>query len=269
MISVAVFAAMAVTVLLCYLVPVMLCWAAGRREKKIIVCILLGAFGFAAPQLLIRIPALQLLGMAAAVQRFQRLHTALYCLLLAFSAALLETAGRVLVFGVLLKKRRSYWSGFAAGVGHGGVEAIALVGRTYVIQLILALLLIAGVSLPEELIRAFAPMLKAPAAAFLLAGAERVFAMLFQIALSLIVCRYAMLRRLWVGALIALLLHTAMDFAAAWLGATGCSVLLIEGMLAAAALLALVYIRRIRRHFPIEAHPDYAKKPQADRAASA
>ena len=89
MISVAVFAAMAVTVLLCYLVPVMLCWAAGRREKKIIVCILLGAFGFAAPQLLIRIPALQLLGMAAAVQRFQRLHTALYCLLLAFSAALL------------------------------------------------------------------------------------------------------------------------------------------------------------------------------------
>lgn len=93
--------------------------------------------------------------------------------------------------------------------------------------------------------------------------------MLFQIALSLIVCRYAMLRRMWVGALIALLLHTALDFTAAWLGATGCSVLLIEGMLAAAALLALVYIRRIRRHFPIEAHPDYAKKPQADRAASA
>ena len=69
MISLAVFAAMAVTVLLCYLVPVMLCWAAGRREKKIIACILLGAFGFAAPQLLIRLPALQLLGMAAAVQR--------------------------------------------------------------------------------------------------------------------------------------------------------------------------------------------------------
>ena len=53
--------AMCATIVLCFLLPALLGLYAARRERKLIAPVLLGAAGFALPQLLIRLPLLQLL----------------------------------------------------------------------------------------------------------------------------------------------------------------------------------------------------------------
>ena len=58
-----------------------------------------------------------------------------YCFVLALTAALFEVVAR---FGVakILQKNINCEQGVAAGFGHGGIEAIVLIGMTYVNNLL-------------------------------------------------------------------------------------------------------------------------------------
>jgi len=146
-------------------------------------------------------------------------------------------------------------TGLAAGAGHGGIEAIMLIGMTYVNNLVISLLINAGklsVILPgnpEMEAQVREAILGTEPALFFLAGAERVFTMLFHIALSLLLARLIMKKQAVRGFFLVLTLHAALDFIAALGQQQGVSIWLIEGFLLAVALLSLLLILRIRPRF--------------------
>ena len=101
------------------------------RNRGILTAWLIGAAGFFVPQILIRIPILTILQNQEWFIRFSANSGFLYAVSLAFSAGLFELAGRYCVARILERKldfRRS----LAAGLGHGGIEAIVLIGSSYI-----------------------------------------------------------------------------------------------------------------------------------------
>ena len=61
-----------------------------------------------------------------------------------FTAGLFEETGRLVVMLLLLKAFHRLADGLAFGLGHGGLEAMLLVGLTYVSNLVLAVLMNTG-----------------------------------------------------------------------------------------------------------------------------
>ncbi len=193
------------------------------REKKVVVPLLLGAAGFAVPQLLIRIPIISAISSDNGFQKFVSENYILYSLILAFTAALFELAGRYSV-AKILSKNSSYERGFSAGMGHGAFEALCLIGISYIANLAIMIMINTGTfdsfaqtiaaagqdaavitNIQEQLVNTNPIM-------FILGGYERIPAIIFHIGLSLIVWYYVSKKQDIKGILICLALHTALDF---------------------------------------------------------
>jgi uncharacterized membrane protein YhfC len=164
------------------------------RTKKA-APVLLGAACFTVFQLLTRLPLLQLvLPRWAGYVLFQSEHPVWYLLLLSLSAGVFEECGRYLVMRRFLRTGGPV-DAVSFGVGHGGLEAAALVGVS------LAYLLFSGGYLAQ------------PAGSLFLAGAERLFAMTAHVGFSVLVwCGVRGKRPLLLPAAVAL--HGALDFLA-------------------------------------------------------
>lgn len=185
---------------------------------------LCGALCFFVFQLATRIPLLSYLGAwSAPWMVFQRESPVLYILVLALSAGLFEELGRYVIMRGLMKGA-GFADSVAFGIGHGGLEALALVGLSFMLSLVSAgTVYAAGI---ETIL--------------LWSGFERVFAMLAQIGFSVMVWRSLQLKKpLYL--LLAIFLHAALDFTAPLLMTLGSPVCLTESVIAAFALLLLRY----------------------------
>ena len=232
---------------------------------------LLGAAGFFVLQILIRVPVLNILGTFPWFQRFAENQYILYCLILAMTAALFEVVARFAV-AKILQKNMNYQQGVAAGLGHGGIEAIILIGMTYVNNLLYAVMinsgafdalydptmisLGAGETLNAQLNQIKTALVETPTYAFYLAGYERILCVLFHTAMSLLVCYLVYKKKALVGVGIAFAAHFAVDFvspvinglATPYLGnviSQGTAYVLIYGILTAVAVGAVVVIGKI------------------------
>ena len=162
---------------------------------------------------------------------------AAYVLYGCLAAGLFEETGRLMGLSFLCKKDKSLAVGVGYGIGHGGIEAVLLVGVTYVANL-LALFGVFGSVLQREL-RAADPGL------FFMAGVERLVAMSLHMALSLLVWMVVTRRasKLWYFG--AIVLHALGNVPAA-LAQVGVlkSVALVEMLIAAltAAVCAVVWL---------------------------
>ena len=116
-------------------VAVLIAFAAKYRRQGIASAWFLGAAGFFVTQILIRVPILAALQSQPWFLSFFQNHLFLYAFSLAFTAGLFELAGRFAV-AKLLRKNLTFKRSLAAGLGHGGIEAMVLVGMTYVNNLI-------------------------------------------------------------------------------------------------------------------------------------
>lgn len=197
-----------------------------NRGKGVWTAWLLGAAGFFVFQVILRMP---ILSSVQAIPGFVNVimdYYVLYCLVLALTAALFEVAARVLV-AKILQKKLNYQRGVAAGLGHGGIEAMIIVGMTYVNNLIYAIMIKTGalrelmgsVAAQEGFSDTFGmlgeieqTMVSTPAYAFYLAGYERILTMIFHVAMSLIVCWFVYKKKAFVGVLIAFVSHFLVDF---------------------------------------------------------
>lgn len=245
----------------------------GMRHKKqgVASAWLLGALGFAIPQLLVRIPILNAIAKAPGYMEFTVSHYVLYALALGVTAGLFEFAGRFAVAKRMEKKGRlNYPTALAAGLGHGGIEAIVLLGITYINNLVLMYLIqtggfdnlvaqtaAAGADV-SQLAAAKDLLLSTPSFLFFLGGLERLLAMTAHVGMSMVVCRTVYVKRAGLGAAICIGYHTLIDtacglvnmLAAPQLGSRisqNTSYLIIYPMLTACAVLALYVVRRIRR----------------------
>ena len=112
--------------------PAFLVFYALRHKKQgIWSAWLLGAAGFLVPQILIRFPILAALSRTDGFVAFAQAHPLIYGFALAFTAGLFEVVGRYAVARIL-QKNLTYRRALAAGLGHGGIEAILITGLAYV-----------------------------------------------------------------------------------------------------------------------------------------
>ena len=224
-------------------------------------------------QILIRLPILTALQSQSWFVSFANSHLFGYAFALAFTAGLFELAGR---FGVakLLRKKLTWNRTLAAGLGHGGIEAMLLIGMTYVNNLAyiaminsgtfdatLAQTAAMGVDVTQlELVKQ--QLISMSPALFLLAGFERILAMTGHVAMSLMVCYGVASGKPGKAALVCLGIHTLMDLTA------GISLLIGKGLsqtaaygiiyaiLVVMAVLSIFVIRNIRRKWS-ETEVDY------------
>lgn len=240
-----------------------------HRDKKVGIAWVLGALGFVVPQLLIRAPILQTLGAVNGAGAFMLRHFVLYALFLGFTAGLFEFAGRFLVAKYLAKKGRlNYHTALAAGLGHGGIEAIILVGMTYINNLVLMVMIQSG-SFDTLLAQTAAAgadtaaltaarelLLGTSGTLFLLAGFERLLTMIAQVGMSLVVCYSIHTGKARLGFFICVGYHALIDTVAVLFSLLAtpqlgsrlsqtASYVIIYGILMAMAALALFTVRAI------------------------
>jgi uncharacterized membrane protein YhfC len=182
------------------------------------------------------------------------------------SAGVCEEGARWLVLTALAKRTCTWRAGLQYGAGHGGAEAI-IFGVLALISFIAMLALRTLDPAMLKLAGAVADQAQAAAAQYwaqpwhlpVLAGLERVFAIILQITLAVLVVR-AVARRQIGYLLAAVALHTTIDFWAVWASAT-LGALWLEVGAAAAAAACLWLILRLREEtpapgaLPVEAAP--------------
>ncbi len=145
----------------------------------------------------------------------------LYALFLGGTAALFEEGGRFIVMSLFLKKQRSTLDGIAFGVGHGGIEAIFIVGINAVAMLLMSVF-------PADTGSMFA------------GGVERVSTIVIQIGFSVLVMKTVREKNyLWL--ILAFVIHALIDFGAV-MSAGVLNVWTIEAAIFFAALVTAWFV---------------------------
>ncbi len=244
--------ALAISAVLCFLVPIAGYFIAKDRKGRYPGVLIGGVLSFYLTQMIIRIPILQLLLPKLDWYRKMSGNIFLLALFLGFTAALFETFGRWLTLNYLLKKRLSYRTGIVHGLGHGGIEAILLVGLNYVIFTVFAVLLNRGNESPLQfLIRGQHELIIGLLSdtewqLFMLAGVERTMTIIFHVAMSLMVTIGIVKGRQRMYIALVLFWHTLLDFLAVMASSWTTNVYLIEFIVVIAAVASAIYIYKSR-----------------------
>lgn len=247
---------MVVTVLLSLVLPIGLVIFLYLRDRIPLRAVLVGAAIFVVFQMLTRIP---LLSYAATQPWYQAVSENIWLLtlVLSVSAALFEETGRLIGFRYLLPGQVDRKTGIAYGLGHGGIEAILLVGIAYVGNIAISLAINSGAfdaviapQLGEQAAIIKEQLITTTPVLFLAAGVERVFAITGHVAMSLLVL-YAVSSGRIAYWLYAVLFHTVLNFPVLPMQATGYNIWQIELWVAAMALVAWRIIVWSRRKMPL------------------
>jgi uncharacterized membrane protein YhfC len=252
MVSTATIAAIIFTLNVCFLVPIGLAVYFYKKHKIYLPAILVGALAFAVTQPLSRIPLLQLLSAQDWYSQMAQ-NTILLALFLSLTAGLFEETGRFICFKYILKNKLAWKNGLAYGIGHGGFEAIAIVGLSSINNLVFTKIINSGqidslaAALPPETLNYLVEQLTtASPLVFMLGGIERIMVITIHLALSLVVL-YGVRQGKNIYWLYAVLLHTLVNFPAVILQRYGLWV--TEGLIFIMFSAALVFIVKSRRWF--------------------
>lgn len=266
-------AAMVFTLLLCFVLPVVLFVLVRRKSKYATGAVIAGAVAFYIAQLLVRIPLLQIVLPNFAWFRELARHPLQYILFLSLTAALFEETARLGVFRLLLKNRLSWLTGVAYGVGHGGIEAMLIVGTTYINNLVLSVMINNGTFhafLGNRVDAAtanhiYAALTTTSPGLFFAAGLERAFVIVIQIALSVMILEGVVRKRTLPLYALAFSVHAGINFAAAYMSYLRVHYWLVALFIAACALGCYIYVQKARSRFPDTTEPrDEAEEALAE-----
>jgi len=270
-------AAMCVTLFISLILPVvaLIVYAVKNRKQGVASAWFLGAAGFFLMQVVIRVPILSTLSLMPGFVSFVENHYVLYALMLGLTAALFEVVGRF-ACAKILNKNLTYTKGFAAGLGHGGIEAMVLIGMTYVSNLLYVAMIntgaiegviaqteAMGVDVASEVYALVDTLVNGPAYLYLLAGYERILAMIGHVAMTLVVFYFMSKKQTLKGIGICVLYHFVMDsmvgiiggLATPYLGSVvsqNVSYVITYVFLTAMAAVAIVAICKIRAAWKVE-----------------
>lgn len=279
MVSTASMIAIIITLFITLIAPVVvwIIYGVKNKGKGVWKAFVLGAAGFVLLQMIIRMPILNIVSLIPGFGTFVAEYYVVYCLILAITAALFEVVAR---FGVakILQKKINYEQGVAAGLGHGGIEAILIVGMTYINNLLYAIMIntgsfqgmiqdalrTSGPEVAEQLIMVMDSLVEAPSYLFYLAGYERVLTVIFHTAMSLLVCYLVYKKKAVLGVGIAFVAHFMVDFiaplinglATPYLGSViteGTAYVIIYSFLTVVAIASFVVIVMIGKKWKKEA----------------
>lgn len=184
-----------------------------KKYEKTWQAVLAGCLTFIVFQLCIRISVIQVvLPKTSWYTLLSVTNPIFYALFLGVTAGLAEELGRYIVMKLFMKKNHSFVSAIAFGIGHGGIEAILLVGINGLLSLFIST---TGVT----------------AGYVLASGVERIFAMTIHIACSIIVMKGVILKKIrW--PLLAFLGHSVVDAIVVFATLKGITIFTIEVCLA-------------------------------------
>jgi len=168
-------------------------------------------------------------------------HPALYVLYGIFAAGVFEETGRLVGFLILRRRFTGVRTAISYGIGHGGIEAILLVGLTMISNIVLAILANAGVLTGQIYQPAITTLSGTAPAAFLVAGMERIFAITIHLSLSILVWVAVTRRGHWWLFPLAIVLHAASDLSAACYQAGWLGIPLTESLTGIAAVVVALY----------------------------
>ncbi len=218
-------------------VPVLIAIIWKIKKKEPVSTILIGAATFFVFVLILEKPIQNVLAFPTAmglpdnpVSVFLNANTLLLALVASLFPGVFEETGRFVAFKILLKKRRNRETAISYGIGYGGLEAILILGLTYIQYIAFAVMINAGtfqtvidkvasqapeqVSAVEDVARLIVRFSFADLGVNLV---ERVSAVLFHVGASILVfyaCKSK--KHLWLYPF-AIILHTCLDFIVALL----------------------------------------------------
>ena len=214
-----------ITVILMIAIPVVffLSWRRKHRERTKISWLIAGAVGFMVSSRVLELGVHYVCIMADhPVSRFINGSTVAYVLYGIIMAGVFEECGRYIVMKYIMKKNRTRENAVLYGIGHGGIEVLAVILPAILIYLVSAILFSQGTTedalkalkITEETAAAALPSVQTAAGfdfgLMAMNVIERLFAMLLHIGLSVIV--FYGVQHAKKGFLpLAILLHMLMD----------------------------------------------------------
>lgn len=209
-------AGMVFTLVVTTLLPILLCVVACRKLKRKPAAIFLGCVSFVLFALILEQSLHSIVLSNFTIQQ----NIWLYCVYGSAAAALFEETGRY----VLMKYRKNPLDEKDAvlfGLGHGGIEAILVVGVTYLNNLTYAIMIQSGqmdaalagldVAAAADAVASVSPLWTLPSYQFFIAGVERVLTLGLQVALSMLVFQAVQRKRI-VYYLAAMAVHFSVNF---------------------------------------------------------
>ena len=213
------------TVILMIAIPVcfFICWRRKNREKTKISWLIAGAVGFLVSARVLELGIHYLCIIADnPVSRFINGNTAAFVLYGITMAGVFEECGRYVILKYIMKKNRSRENAVLYGIGHGGIEILAVILPSMITYLAAAVLFSRGdtetalrtLNITEETAAAALPSVQAAASfdygMMAMNVMERLFAMFAHIGLTVIVF-YGVVNAKKLCLPAAILLHMLMD----------------------------------------------------------
>lgn len=267
---------MSITLVISLILPVVLnvVYAIAYKGEKTVSAWFLGAAGFVVFQMLVRTPILSAVSTLPGFADFVNNYYVLYAVILGVTAALFEVIGRVCV-AIIMSDKLTYHRGVAAGLGHGGIEAMLLIGLTYVTNLLYSTMInngsydmiieqtaVAGMDV-TSLYTMKDTLINTPSYLFGLGGFERILTIICHLAMSLVVCYFVAKKQTMKGVVIALVFHTLIDTGSGILSglnsvymkeavSQNTAYVLTYAFLIAMAALAILAIKKIKDRWEYE-----------------
>ena len=193
------------------------------------------------------------------------------------AAGLFEEVGRFVAMRFAMKKQLSLPNALMYGVGHGGIEAILIVGLASVSNLVTSIMINAGTleaslgaldqATKEATLTQLSALWTTPSYQFFLSGIERIVAVTLHIALSVLVFQAVKLgkKRYW---FLAFAIHVGVDFATV-IAANYLNLVLVEVMLAVlVAGVVVLTVSLCRRNWDVVGFEVEAEAPVVDEGAA-
>ena len=176
-----------------------------------------------------------------------------YVLYGSFAAGIFEETGRLVGFKLILRKQDRRETGVMYGIGHGGMEAILLVGVNMITYVVLVLQhgLLNGNGnggMSSQVQAAMQAISASSTGTLLLSGVERIIAVAFHIALSVLVFQAAKRPGKFYLYPVAILLHAGLDsIAVLYQRGVVPSLLLTEILVGAMTVVVCFFVARAYR----------------------
>ena len=177
----------------------------------------------------------------------------LYGLYGGLAAALFEETGRLIAMKFFMKQTLNKQNALMYGIGHGGIEAILIVGLTYISNLTTSIMINSGVlqnsmALLDEATQQITfqqvkLLWELPSWQFYMAGIERLLAIALQISLSILVYKAVTFgsRKFW---FLAFGIHFAVDFLTVVISGYGAPVWIVEAVLLVMVIFVVLYAKK-------------------------
>ena len=185
------------------------------------------------------------------------------------AAGIFEEVGRFVSMNLFKKHSLGKQNAFMYGVGHGGIEAIILVGITYILNLLTSFMINAGTfeaslsmlddKMKEDTLNQVSLLWTLHPTVFFMAGVERIIAIALHICLSYIVYRAVVDSKIQL-LLLSIAIHAGIDFITVLLGAQ-ISVFMLEIiLLLIVAIISIIVYKKYKGEENNKGEQDYERE---------